>query len=269
MIGEMIVFSKRSLLLLALISMVLSAFLLSGCAKSSEKDSLKRVKSAGEMSFAMSGGYPPFNFYNDKNVLNGFDVDVSKEVAKRLGVKFKPVTAEWNGLVPGLTSGTFDAILGSMAITPERQKVVAFSTPYYYSGPQLIVQENSPYKSSADLKGKKIGLATGTTFEGDAKKLGAAIKLYKDDNLTLLELKNGTIDAVITDRGVGLNAIKNGGYKFKLLGELLRNEDIAVAFRQDDVELKAAVNKIILEMHKDGTLKTLSQKWLNTDVTSK
>ena len=266
----MTVFNKRGLLLLALISMVLSTLLLSGCGKSDKKvDSLSRVKNAGEITFAMSGGYPPFNFYNDKNELTGFDVDVCNEVAKRLGVKFKPATAEFSGIIPGLTAGAYDAILGSMAITAERQKVVSFSTPYYYSGAQLVVKKNSPFHTSEDLKGKKIGLVTGTTFEGDAKKLSAEIKLYKDDNLTLKDLMTGTIDAVITDRIVGINAINKGEFQVKLLGEPVRSEKIAVAFRQDDVELREAVDKIIVKMQADGTLKALSEKWLNIDVTGK
>lgn len=231
--------------------------------------SLQRVKDAGEISFAMSGGYPPFNFYNEENKLCGFDVDVCNEVAKRLKVNFKPVTTDWSGIIEGLRAGVYDGILGSMAITKERSEVVDFSTPYYYSGAQLLVRKDSSYQKSEDLSGKKVGLATGTTFEGDANKIGADVKLYKNDNQTLLELNNGNIDAVITDRVVGVNAINQGDLDFKLLGNPLRSEDIAVAFRQEDDSLREAIDVILQEMHEDGTLAELSEKWLKVDITVK
>ncbi|KJS23273.1 MAG: ABC transporter substrate-binding protein [Clostridiaceae bacterium BRH_c20a] len=242
---------------------------LSGCGQD-KGDALVRVQKAGEISFAMSGGYPPFNYYDEKNELVGFDVDVSNEVAKRLGVEFRPVTTDWSGIIEGLRSGVYDGILGSMAVTDERKEKVDFSVPYYYSGAQLVVKENSPYKDPVDLKGKVIGVVTGTTFESDGEKLEAGeIKLYKDDNQTLMEVNSGVVDAVITDRVVGVNAINSGKFQIELLGNPLRSEDIAVAFRQSDDSLREAVDKILNEMHEDGTLKQLSEKWLQADITKK
>lgn len=243
---------------------------LPGCGQEKSADSLQRVKDAGEISFAMSGGYPPFNFYNKQNELVGFDVDTGREVAKRLGVTFKPVTTEWSGIIEGLRSGAYDGILGSMAVTPKRLEVVNFTTPYYYSGAQVFVGKEATFTSSDALKGKTIGLVTGTTFENDAKKLGAGdIKLYKDDNQTLLELTNGVIDGVITDRVVGVNAMNSGKFNVKPLGAPLRSEDIAVAIRKGDDTLLKELNKILQEMHADGTLSKISEKWLKTDITTK
>lgn len=115
-------------------------------------DSLKRVKKAGKISFAMSGGYPPFNYFTDNDELTGFDVEIGKEVAKRLGVKYEPVTTDWSGILEGLRSGRYDGIFGSMAVTDERLKVVDFTDPYYYSGAQLIVQKDSKITGPEDLK---------------------------------------------------------------------------------------------------------------------
>ncbi len=262
--------TKRVLICFLVLLFALSA---AGCSNDKEgtqqDNSLQRIQDAGEISLAMSGGYPPFNYYDENNKLVGFDVDVCKEVAKRLGVEFKPVTTEWSGIIPGLTSGVYDGILGSMAITEDRLKVVDFSVPYYYSGAQVLVREDSDFAALEDLKGKTVGLATGTTFEGDAEKLGVEVKLYKDDNLTLMELKNSGIDGVITDRVVGVNAINKGDFNFKLLGSPLRSEDIAVAFRQEDDQLREAVDEILNEMHEDGTLTAISEQWLNVDITGK
>lgn len=120
--------------------------------EAAEDGSLQRVLDAGEVTFSMSGGYPPFNYFDENDQLTGFDVDIGKEIAKRLGVTYTPVTGDWSGLLEGLRSGRFDGILGSMAITPERDEVVDFSNPYYYSGAQLIVQEGSKITSVEDLK---------------------------------------------------------------------------------------------------------------------
>lgn len=258
---------KRIRLMLAAIAVTLFAIMLVGCSEEN-KDSLSRIKEAGKVSFAMSGGYPPFNFYNDNNELVGFDVDVAREVARRLGVTFEPVTTEWSGIIEGLRSGAYDGILGSMAVTEKRLEVVNFSTPYYYSGAQLLIQKGASFTTPDQLKDKTIGVVTGTTFARDAEKLSAGdVKLYKDDTHTLTELSNGVVDGVITDRVVGVNAMNSGRFNISLLGMPLRGEDVAVAFRKGDDTLLTEVNKTLAAMHKDGTLSKLSQKWLKTDIT--
>jgi polar amino acid transport system substrate-binding protein len=233
-------------------------------------DSLERVRKAGEISFAMSGGYPPFNFYNENNELVGFDVDVAQEVASRLGVALKPVTTDWSGIIEGLRSGVYDGILGSMAVTEDRLKVVNFSTPYYYSGAQMMVGKDSAFTSPKDLRGRIVGVVTGTTFADDAARLGVGeVKLYKDDTQTLTELSNGVVDGVITDRVVGVNAMNSDRFDIAPLGAPLRSEDIAVAFNKNDDTLLEAVDQILRSMHEDGTLSRLSVKWLNSDITGK
>lgn len=255
-----------------LLAAVAVSFFLFGLVACSDKevDSLERVRKAGEISFAMSGGYPPFNFYSDSNELVGFDVDVAREVATRLGVSLKPVTTEWSGIIEGLRSGVYDGILGSMAVTEDRLKVVNFSSPYYYSGAQMMVKKDSSYTSPEDLRGRIVGVVTGTTFADDAAKLGVGeVKLYKDDTQTLTELSSGVVDGVITDRVVGVNAMNSGKFEIEPLGAPLRSENIAVAFNKNDDTLLAAVDQILGVMHEDGTLARLSVKWLNTDITSK
>ncbi len=255
-------------LYLAIFTLFLAVSLF-GCSQQ-EKTGLAKVKESGEISFAMSGGYPPFNYYNKQNELVGFDVDVAREVAKHLNVKLKPVTTEWSGIIEGLRAGIYSGILGSMAATEQRKKVVDFSTPYYYSGAQMFVRADAPFSSPEELKSKAVGLVTGTTFEQDAKKLGVSdIRLYKDDTHTLTELSNGVIDGVITDRVVGVNAMNSGKFNIKPLGSPLRKEDIAVAFRKEDRTLTDEVNKILKQLHEDGTLTKLSKKWLKVDITKK
>jgi ABC-type amino acid transport substrate-binding protein len=113
--------------------------------------SWERVKRAGEVRFAMSGGYPPFNYYNDQNQLTGFDVEIAQAVCEELGVKYIPVTTAWDGIIEGLRAKRYDGVWGSMAITEERLKVVDFSDPYYLSGAQLLVKKGSFIKGPESL----------------------------------------------------------------------------------------------------------------------
>ncbi|MDD3902748.1 MAG: ABC transporter substrate-binding protein [Sphaerochaeta sp.] len=223
------------------------------------------------ISFAGSGGYPPFNYMTDAGEVIGFDVDVAQEIADRLGKTLEYKTTAWDGIVEGLRAKRYDGILGSMGITPEREERVDFSIPYYYSGPQLIVRKDSGINGPSDLDSShSIGLVTGTTYELDAQNLGVSVKLYEDDNQTLLELLNGRIDGVLTDRIVGLNAIGalKDGDALTLVGSVLRSETMGIAFHDDDDELREQVNQILKDMFADGTMAAISGKWFNgEDIT--
>lgn len=227
-----------------------------------EINSLMRVENSGKFTVVGSGGYRPFNFMEDGEVV-GFDVDTGAEIAKRLGVELDYVTSDWDGLTEGLRSGRYDAILGSMAITPERLEVVDFTIPYYYSGAQLFVREDSGITKATQMSGKDIAVATGTNFVQDAEELGAEVHYYQDDNATLMELINGRVDGVITDRLVGIDAMGSisGGDDIVFVDNLLRLESMGIAINKNDKELLERVNEILQEMHDDGTLKAISEKW--------
>ena len=228
-------------------------------------------ESANTISFAGSGGYPPFNYITDSGDVIGFDVDVAQEIADRLGRTMEYKTTAWDGIVEGLRAKRYDAILGSMGITPEREERVDFSIPYYYSGPQLIVRKDSSINDPTDLKSSdSVALVTGTTFEQDGMALGVVVKLYEDDNQTLMELINGRVDGVLTDRIVGLNAIGKlkGGDELTLVGSTLRTEMMGIAFHDDADDLRERVNVILEEMFADGTMSEISGKWFNgEDIT--
>ena len=222
---------------------------------------MARIKKAGEIRLAMEGTYPPFSFYNKKKELAGFDVDVARAIAERLGVEARIVTTEWDAMIQGLIAGDYDCILASMAVTEERQKQVAFSEPYYYSGAQLIVRRDSAFQRPADLDGKTIGVVAGTTYEQDARQLGVRrLLFYTDDYQCLHQLHLGVLDGVITDTVLGAYLKNIGQFKIRRLGLPLRKEKIAVAFRKQDDSLLRKVNKILAEMHADGTLSRFMAK---------
>lgn len=227
-------------------------------------------KDTNSISFAGSGGYPPFNFVLDDGSVDGFDVDVAKEIAKRLGKEVNYVATSWDGIIEGLRAGRYDGILGSMAITSERLEVVDFSDPYYFSGPQLIVRKDSGLTNISDFtKDHVVALVTGTTFEQDAEKAGLHFKLYEDDNQTLMELINGRVDGVLTDRIVGLNAMSKmkGGEDLTIAGSVLRTESMGIAFKKNS-QLTTQVNDALQAMRDDGTLRAISEKWFpGEDIT--
>jgi polar amino acid transport system substrate-binding protein len=231
-------------------------------------DDLVNVKKKGEISMAMSGQYPPFNFVDDKNHLTGFDVEIGKEIAKRIGITGVPITTAWDGIIAGLLANKYELICGSMAITEKRLKSIDFSAPYYRSGAQLFVKKGSPIKSVADMKGKKLGITLGTTYEQWVRKnmTDIDIRTYKGVPDMVLEVMNGRIDGFISDKIVGALAIKNKGIGIELAGNLLYEEKMGIALRQGNTPLKAAIDNALLAMKADGTYKDISMKWLGLDV---
>lgn len=229
------------------------------------KSVVDEIKERGTLTMAMSGKYPPFNFINENNELDGFDVDIAKEISKRLGVEAEPVTTEWDAIITGLLTSKFDIILGSLSITEERLEKVDF-VHYYTSGGSVIVPKDSDIKGPEDLEGATVGVGMGTTFEEKAIELGAEVKTYSASVDALTDMNNGRIDAVISDKLVTANAIKTMNYPFHFVGEDLFVDKCGIAIRKDNPELRDEITKILEEMKEDGTYTEISEKWFGMDI---
>lgn len=233
-------------------------------------DDLDKVKSANSLSIAMTGQYPPFNFVNDQNQVVGFDASIGKEIAKRLGVEGKVVTTAWDGIIAGLLANKFDTIVGSMTITPEREKAVDFVGPYYHAGRGVFVSEGSPVKTLDDLKGKTLGVTLGETHEKWARAQGGwEIRTYKGLPELLLDLKAGRIDAIVVDNIPVKVAMKQSGEKVRQLdtpGIEGGSVAIGIAIRKNNPDLKAAMQKALDDMMADGTYEKISQEWIGSDI---
>ncbi|WP_022850897.1 ABC transporter substrate-binding protein [Limisalsivibrio acetivorans] len=229
---------------------------------------LEDVKEENTLSYALTGQYPPFNFVDENNEVAGFDVEIGKEIAKRIGVKPKPVTTAWDGIIAGLLAEKYDVICGSMAITDQRLKSIDFTEPYYRSGAQVFAKEDAGFTSVDELKGKKIGVTLGTTYEEWVRNNieGVKIRTYKGVPDMVLETATGRIDAFVTDKIVGALAIKDKAAPLKLVGDLLYEERMGIALRKGNPELKKAMNEALAEMKEDGTYHSISMKWLGIDV---
>jgi len=233
-------------------------------------DDLEAVKAAGEIKIAMTGQYPPFNFVNDKNEVVGFDASIGTEIAKRIGVKGTIVTTAWDGIIAGLLASKYDTIVGSMTITPEREKAVDFVGPYYHAGRGVFVAESSAVKSLDELKDKTIGVTLGETHEKWAREQGGwTIRTYKGLPELLLELSAGRVDAIVVDNIPVAVAVKEGGAKVRQLdtpGIEGGSVAIGIAIRKDNPELKAAMQKALDDMMADGTYEKISMEWIGRDI---
>nr|WP_231689658.1 ABC transporter substrate-binding protein [Bacillus sp. FJAT-27245] len=223
----------------------------------------------GTLSFAMSGQYPPLNFKKDGK-LTGFDVEIGTEIAKRIGVKANPVTNQWETIIQGLKAKKYDAIIGSMTATPERDKQVDFTEPYYLSGAQIFVADgNNKILSKEDLKGKSIGVIQASTWKDMALELSDKVKGYPSDVNALQDLELGRLDAVITDKIVGVSAKNDKGLKIKAIGDLLNEDRVSVAVSEGNKELAEKINKALADMQEDGTYEKISKKWFNENIMEK
>ena len=263
---------KKNVLLLAA---ALFAVMFSSCAKKSAKedDSLADLKNRGVFVLGLDDSFPPMGFRNEDNEIVGFDIDLAKEVASRLGVNFKAQPINWDSKEQELNTGKIDCIWNGLTITDERKKNLSFSKPYLANKQVVVVRENSNFKTLADLAGKKIALQSGSSAEdavNDAPDFKKSVKdvVFLDQNLMALnDLIIGGVDGVVMDSVVAEYAIEQSKMPLVLLDESLASEEYGIAFRKRDVKLTDAVQKILEEMAADGTVERVSSAWFGSDIT--
>ncbi|MCZ7663847.1 MAG: ABC transporter substrate-binding protein [Thermoleophilia bacterium] len=232
------------------------------------EETTSTVEAKGELTFAMSGLYKPFNYKKDGELV-GFDVEIGKALAETMGVTPNPVTNPWETILEGLKSKKYDAIIGSMAITEKRLEQVDFTRPYYRSGAQVFVAAgNNTIASPEDLAGKKIGVVKASTFKDIAVTLTDEDKVvgYDSDVIALQDLTSGRIDAVITDAVVGFAAIMENGLEIKDVAEPLYVDEMGIAVRKEDTALLDELNAALEAIIADGTYDQISQKWLGRNI---
>ena len=247
-------------------------------------DALDRIKQTGTLTVATSADWAPQSFLDDNNEMDGFDVDVAKEIAKRMGVDIEFVTPDWAVITSGKWAGRWDISVGSMTPTVERGQVLDFPAIYYYSPVSFVVHEDSSAQTKADLNGKRIGACTACTGEQYLQHdlsfaaEGAPPFTYDVDPGEIVSLEDTAIlfdnlrlgDGVRLDAVIeglpGINAAIEAGAPFRVLGTAF-NAPLAVAIDKGDAEFSYALRDIVQLMHTDGTLSELSQKWYGADHT--
>jgi L-cystine transport system substrate-binding protein len=236
------------------------------------EDLLDSVKQAGVLKIGLEGTYPPFDSRNSEGQLEGFDVDVAKAVAAKLGVKPEFIPTEWSGIIAALQAGKFDVIVNQVTITPQRQQAVDFSQPYTYSAAQLIqrADDKREFNSLDEFKGdKKLGVTLGTNYDQMARAVpGINVQTYPGAPEKLRDLAAKRIDATIDDRLMLPYIIKNSQLPLRP-GAILKgaNQDQGIPFRKGNPKFAKALDDALTSLKQDGTLKKISMHWFGTDVT--
>jgi polar amino acid transport system substrate-binding protein len=254
-----------------------------------EDDLLDQVLAAGVLVVATDANYAPWSFVNNEGQLDGFDVDVAKEVAARLGVDLEFITPEWSAVVAGNWDEAWDVSIGSMTPTDERALVLWFTDPYYYHSAVFAVHaDNTTLTSVTQLTDKRVGVTGSSFYEDylngvlDLGDYGGVISYpppesvdvvsYPYDQAALVDLAEGdgvNLDAIMSSQ-VFIHWVIEEGIPVKYLGTPAFSEPVVFALDQargpSDLMI-AALNGIIADMRGDGTLTTISMKWLDIDIT--
>ena len=237
---------------------------------SAEEDLLQKIQSRGTIIVGLEGDWAPWSFVDENDELMGFDVEVARAIAEKLGVEAEIIPGEWDGLFAGMDAGRYDMVVNGVEVTPERTEKYDFADPYAYIRTALIVRgDNEDIKTLEDLKGKKTANSIASTYMNLAEEYGATC--YGVDTLdeTLTMVLQGRVDAT-------LNAIvsytdylaQHPDANLKVVATTEDASNVAIPMRKGDetASLLEAVNKAIAELHEEGVISELSIKYFGEDI---
>lgn len=271
------------------LSIVLGALLLSGCGGNASnessgnteesvsaevtagKDQLARIQEAGEITVAMEGTWAPWTYHDEQDELVGFDVEVARNIADKLGVKAVFVEGEWDGLLAGLDAGRYDIMVNGVELTEERAQKYDFSEPYGYIRTAIIVNgDNTEITSFEDLDGKTTANTISSTYAQLAESYGAAATGVDDLNQTIELLLQGRIDATLNAEVTFYDYMSvhpEANLKVAALTDEASNVCIPLRKGEDSAGLRQAINQAIEELREEGVLSEISVKYFGSDIT--
>jgi polar amino acid transport system substrate-binding protein len=244
---------------------------------------LDRVKRTGVLNDVLVESYPPFGFIDANTQLAGFDVDVAKAFAARLGLTLKLATPGWETILSGRWQGRWDICICSLSPTEERAKVLSLPVQYYSSPAVMTVHKNELHiKTVADISGKRVGVGMGSSYENYVNKTlvipGAApisypfrdvVAIPGDETVNFRNLALGPgvrLDAIISDFATAKAAVESS-HALKIVGPVIYAEPNVVATEKGDADWDRTVARTFNEMKADGTLAKISQRWFGQDIT--
>ena len=244
----------------------------SSAASTGAADQLAAIQTNGKLVVALEGAWQPWSYHDESDTLVGYDVEVSRAIAEKLGVEPEYVESEWDSLFAGLDAGRFDIVCNGVEVTDERAKTYDFTTPYGYIHTALAVRkDNEDIKSFEDLKGKTTANSLASTYMELAESYGATVQGIDTLEETIQLLTAGRIDATL-NADVSFYDYLNvhPDADFKLVAQTEDASHVAIPVRKgdDSASLLEAINTAIEELRADGTLKALGEKYFGQDISS-
>ena len=231
--------------------------------------SLQTVLNSGRLVVGVDDSFPPMSFTDENGELVGFDIDLAREISSRLGVTSVVHPLAWKDKEEELDSRKIDCI-GSMSVIPQALENMSISEAYIKDNLVFVVRGDSNIMWLSDIKGKKIGIQTGSTTEDVFRKSefnkDAVIVPLPDNVAVLQQVKEGNVDVGFVDSLAVFYFIRSSRERYFILPDSLSEEDLALGFRKNDKELRNRVQKILSDMKADGTLGKISQKWFKSDI---
>lgn len=263
-------FKKGSRLAIVFL-LILSLVALAGCGSNSANAPAGSSNSGAAAEKVLKVGsdiaYAPFEFMDEKQKPQGFDIELMTAIGEDLGYKVKFETSSFDGLPLSLGNGKYDAVISAMTITEDRAKSVLFSDKYFQTVQYIATKKGSNIKTIADLKGKKVGAQLNTTGQYAAEEKGITPKKYDTTPDALNDLVNGGVDAVIADAPVVLYFIKqNPNANIESVKADVPPEFYGIAFKLGNTELADKVNATLKKFIQDGTYNKIYKKWFNEDA---
>ena len=240
-------------------------------ASSATLNKLDSIQKSGKLVVALEGAWQPWSYHDSSDTLVGYDVEVSRAIAEKLGVEPEYVESDWDSLFAGLDAGRYDMVCNGVEVTEERAKTYAFTTPYGYIHTALAVRkDNTDITSFEDLKGKTTANSLASTYMELAESYGATVQGIDTLEETIQLLTAGRIDATL-NADVSFYDYLNVHPEadFKLVAQTAEASHVAIpVLKSEDTAYLDALNTAIEELRADGTLKTLSEKYFGQDITS-
>ena len=234
-------------------------------------DQLSNIQSSGKLIVALEGAWQPWSFHDESDTLVGYDVEVSRAIAEKLGVEPEYVESDWDSLFAGLDAGRYDIVCNGVEVTDERAKTYDFTEPYGYIHTALAVRkDNTDITSFEDLKGKTTANSLASTYMELAESYGATVQGIDTLEETIQLLTAGRIDATL-NADVSFYDYLNvhPDADFKLVAQTADASHVAIpVLKSEDPAYLDALNTAIEELRADGTLKTLSEKYFGQDISS-
>jgi len=268
---------KKFFNVVMLIFVLIGMIELVGCSTKAveNNEGFSKIKDRGYIVIGLDDTFAPMGFKNDKGEIVGFDVDLAKEVFKRMGlsVKFQPI--DWSMKETELNSGNIDAIWNGYSITDERKEKVAFAKPYLENKQLIITLSSSSIQDKKDLKDKTIAAQSQSSSLDAMNKepevvsslKGGEPVLFDSNNEAFMELESGRIDGVVVDEILARYYMKERGVsKYKVLQQDFGKEEYGVGVRKNDAELLEKINKTLEDMKQDGTCGEISKKWFEINI---